>query len=130
MLRRCNNPAHESYRFYGGRGIEVCPRWKIFENFLEDMGPRPVGYQLDRIDNDGNYEPLNCRWVTKSENQRNTSRNAMYKAFGEYKCLADWADDARCVVSYDTMKARLRRGYTVENAMVLPHQKPGPKRNI
>jgi len=73
MRRRCNNPKHEDYQNYGGRGISVCDRWEVsFDNFMEDMGPRPgPGYSIDRIDNDGNYEPENCKWATKKEQGQN-----------------------------------------------------------
>jgi hypothetical protein len=72
MSARCNNPKHKAYIHYGARGITVCDRWKDYTNFLADMGRRPAGnYSLDRIDNDGNYTPSNCRWATKWEQARN-----------------------------------------------------------
>jgi hypothetical protein len=72
MLQRCYYVGHVGYPWYGGRGITVCDRWKeSFVNFREDMGLRPEGMQLDRINNDGNYEPSNCRWVTPKQNANN-----------------------------------------------------------
>lgn len=71
MIQRCTNPNSQRYSRYGGRGISVCQRWFRFENFLADMGPRPPGYSIERIDNDGNYEPSNCVWIPRNQQQRN-----------------------------------------------------------
>jgi hypothetical protein len=71
MMTRCHNASCSAFRHYGGRGITVCARWRLFENFLADMGPRPPGLTLERRDNDGNYEPGNCRWATRSDQVRN-----------------------------------------------------------
>jgi hypothetical protein len=72
MRLRCNKTSHKAYPAYGGRGIKICDRWDTFENFYADMGPRPdPTYSLERIDNDGNYEPSNCKWATKKEQAQN-----------------------------------------------------------
>lgn len=74
MRRRCENPDYSKFKNWGGRGIKVCVRWSKFENFLADMGLRPDGHSLERIDNDGDYEPLNCKWAPWSEQLRNRRR--------------------------------------------------------
>ena len=75
MLQRCNNPDCEKYHYYGGRGIKVYPEWHTFQNFFTDMGHKPIGLSLDRVNNDGNYEPTNCRWASHKV-QANNKRNS------------------------------------------------------
>lgn len=78
MVQRCHNPNAQAYHLYGGRGITVCERWKKYENFLADMGKRPTGATLDRIDNNKGYSPDNCRWASRSEQQKNKSTTRRY----------------------------------------------------
>ncbi len=93
MKRRCCNPEYELYHRYGGRGISVCSRWlDSFSNFLSDMGPRPKGMTLDRIDNDGNYEPGNCRWATRSRQARNRCLTRFVEILGMKMALSDACD--------------------------------------
>jgi hypothetical protein len=94
MRRRCNYPTHGSYKDYGGRGIKVCERWNnSFENFYADMGDRPPGSQIDRIDNDGNYEPGNCQWSTRKEQNNNRRSNALFTYQGKTQTLQQWAEE-------------------------------------
>jgi hypothetical protein len=75
MIRRCHNPNYQNYKWYGARGISVCDRWRSYENFINDMGPAPSkGHSLDRVNNDGNYEPGNCKWSTQKEQANNMRR--------------------------------------------------------
>jgi len=91
MLSRCRSLSHKNYATYGGRGIKVCERWLSFENFLSDMGNPPAGHTLDRIDNNGNYEPSNCRWATRKEQAENRNATTWITINGDKMCLNDWS---------------------------------------
>jgi len=93
MKDRCSNPKCDCYRNYGSRGIKVCKRWNdSYADFLADMGRCPEGFSIDRRDNNGDYEPGNCRWVTRKEQNRNTRRNRLFTYKGKTKCLIEWAE--------------------------------------
>lgn len=108
MLHRCSNPKYGAYKFYGGRGIRVCKRWRVFHNFLADMGERPVGTSLDRIKTNGNYERSNCRWATPSQQHRNMRSNIWIETDGKRLILADWARLLR--VNRETLRHRYKVG--------------------
>jgi len=91
MRARCSNTKAHNWDRYGGRGIKVCDRWSEFANFFADMGPAPDGMTLDRIDNNGNYEPGNCRWATKLTQARNRANNVVLEYAGRRMCLSEWA---------------------------------------
>lgn len=91
MRERCDNPNNNHYAQYGGRGITYCERWKEFTTFLSDMGARPPGCTLDRIDNNGNYGPDNCRWSSPSCQSRNSQRTVHVTYNGKTMCIKDWA---------------------------------------
>jgi hypothetical protein len=119
MNTRCNNPRATGFDNYGGRGIVVCQRWRQFPNFLADMGPRPSSkHSIDRIDNDGPYDPTNCRWVTRTEQARNTRANHLVNYLGRTQCLAEWADDLG--VPESRLRHRLRHGWSVHDALMTP----------
>lgn len=91
MRQRCNSPGHNLYPYYGGRGIRIDARWNDFGQFLKDMGPCPEDMTLDRIDNDGNYDPRNCRWAPWSVQARNKRNNVWMVARGKRLIRADWS---------------------------------------
>lgn len=92
MRSRCNSPTDKRYRSYGGRGISVCPEWDNFARFLADMGERPEGTTLERIDNNLGYSKTNCRWATPQEQNNNTSRSLHIVFQGEQLTLRQWAE--------------------------------------
>lgn len=118
MNTRCNNERSRSYKDYGGRGIKVCERWCKFENFFSDMGKRPSQkHSLDRIDNDGDYEPGNCRWATLKEQRRNRSDTRWVTVHGRQMSLAEAVETLG--LNYSRVLARLRLGWSDERALEL-----------
>jgi len=104
MISRCTNPNVKCYERYGGKGVTVDEAWKSFEQFYADMGDRPEGKTLDRIDSTGPYSKENCRWATIAEQNRNTNRTQLVTFRGETKCLKDWAADQG--IAYGTLRKR------------------------
>lgn len=126
MQQRCFNKKRSNYKRYGGRGITVCERWRLFENFLSDMGPCPTSqHTLERKENDGNYAPGNCIWATRNQQCRNTRRNISLEIRGETKCITDWA--ALYGVSPFTVYNRVRNGWDLNETIL---RKPGGKRKL
>ena len=114
---RCYNSRYYNYINYGGRGIKISPAWKEYQDFKvwAISSGYKKGLHIDRINNDGNYEPENCRWVTCKENSRN-KRNTIYLTYnGNTKPLADWADDIG--VARKTLWARIKRGWSIDRAI-------------
>lgn len=108
MLGRCRNPNHWAFPDYGGRGITVCPEWESFERFSQDMGNPAASQTLDRVDNEQGYRLSNCRWATRTEQNRNTRRN-VYITFGSTTlCATAWAEKLGIPVS--RIYNRVRRG--------------------
>lgn len=121
MKKRCLNPNHKFYHCYGGRGITVCDEWRTNHQAFHDWA-MANGYRedltIDRIDNDGNYEPGNCRWATHQMQHRNMSTNRLITHDGETKSLAEWSK--LLGINYDGTYARLRRGWSPEKALTAP----------
>jgi hypothetical protein len=116
MKKRCSNPNNSDFPIYGGQGIRVCPRWReSFENFFHDMGKVPPGCTLDRIDNDGDYCPENCKWASKTEQSRNRRNSRFFKYKGETRCIADWANVAG--INRSTLYGRLNKGWPIDRAL-------------
>lgn len=108
MLDRCRNPKNDRWHRYGGRGITVCERWLKFENFYEDMAPRPPNTTLDRKRNNEGYSQDNCKWSTQAEQARNRSDNHMVEHNGETHHKAEWA--RRLGLTFNTFNYRYRKG--------------------
>jgi hypothetical protein len=119
MIRRCYSPNKvRAYANYGGRGITVCKEWlDSFESFIRDMGPRPAGHSLERIDNNGNYEPSNCRWATPKEQARNRRNSVRLTINGRTMVVSAWAEEAPVCAA--TIYERLSKGWSAHEAVFL-----------
>jgi len=132
MKGRCHNPENKKYKDYGGRGIKICSSWKEldgkgFWNFVEwatvwmmENEIDIYGLEIDRIDNDGNYEPNNCRWVTRTQNNNNTRANVRYLYKGQYKQVSEILESNRINMDIGTFRSRLERGWSVSKSLTTP----------
>jgi hypothetical protein len=122
MIQRCHNPNYHEHENYGGRGISVSSRWcAAFESFLEDMGEAPDGMEIDRIDNDGNYEPGNCRWATKKQNSRNKRTNHFLEHDGRRLTVVEWVEVTGLPES--TIRGRLQLKWPDAKVLTQPVRK-------
>ncbi len=116
MKQRCNDQNKDNYERYGGRGIRICEQWESFEIFLQDMGHKPTtSHTIERINNDGNYEPGNCRWALKKEQSRNRRNNRHLTIDGVTRVLSEWAELSG--VNPITISGRISRGWSIESAV-------------
>jgi hypothetical protein len=119
MRSRCLCKSDASFKNYGGRGIRICRRWDQFENFLSDMGERPVGMTLDRIDANGDYTPENCRWATGSQqaaNKREKQGLGMLVFNGKTQTASEWVREYG--LGQNTLSRRIRSGMSIEDALL------------
>ncbi len=115
MRKRCENQRSLPYRDYGGRGIKVCAEWQEFEKFYRDMGDCPDGLSIDRINNDGDYEPGNCRWADRKTQARNKRHNTKITGFGKTMTVSEWSE--KTGISAKAILNRISRGLTGEKAV-------------
>lgn len=118
MLQRCDNPNTRDYSRYGGRGVTVCQEWRTFEVFLKDMGERPDGMTIDRIDVNGNYEPSNCRWASYKTQTNNRAVTRMVAANGQTLPLTEWS--ALIGIKPITLEKRIKAGWTDHDTINTP----------
>lgn len=118
MLQRCNNGKCKDFPAYGGRGIRVCDRWSKFENFLADMGRRPsTDHSIDRVENDGNYEPSNCKWATMKEQQTHKTTTRLITFNGVTQNLTWWANSTG--ININTIHRRIKTGWALKDALTV-----------
>jgi hypothetical protein len=121
MRDRCSNPKNKRWDRYGGRGISVCERWLVFENFFADMGAKPSAkHSIERLDNNGNYEPGNCKWATPVEQANNVCTNHVVFFQGRAMSLADAHRVGSPLVNLNNFYNRINRGWKFEDAMNTP----------
>lgn len=121
LRTRCRDPNNPIYKNHAGRGIKCCERWNSFENFYADMGPRPTPkHTVERINNDGDYEPSNCRWATSAEQARNTRRSVATIINGERVWMAEAS--RRLGIPISTIAYRIRTGWPIERAFTEPRK--------
>jgi len=122
MIQRCTNPKHKSYHRYGGRGVQICERWRnSFEAFKEDMGERSSEQSIERIDNNGNYEPGNCRWATNQEQNLNREDTVKITIGSVTKTIPEWAEVKG--LSPNALYLRIRNGWDPVTAIITPPRK-------
>lgn len=126
IISRCENKRDAAYHGYGGRGIKICERWSVFENFYADMGDKPRGKSIDRIDNDGNYEPSNCRWATSTEQGCNKRNNRIVSVNGRSVPLSQACREHS--IDVRVAAARLRYGWSEHDALTVPNLGAGKRR--
>jgi len=123
IRERCLNPNAPNFDNYGGRGITVCDEWLNsfipFRDWALVNGYKPW-LQIDRIDNDGDYTPENCRWISCKLNQRNKRNSRLITAYGETKTIVEWTEDERCQLDYHTIHVRLARRWSEDKAITTP----------
>ena len=126
MHERCADKHRHNYKNYGARDIKVCERWKVFENFFIDLGPKPTKvHTLERVDNDGNYEPTNCRWATREEQRRNMTCSVYVEHNGQRRLLMDVV--AEIGVKRAVVSGRLKMGWPLDKALLTPVREKKPR---
>lgn len=122
MMSRCYKKSHDSWHNYGGRGIKICGEWHdfpVFKQWAIESGYRS-GLTIERVENDGDYAPGNCKWETRVRQCRNMRKTVYLEALGERKSLPDWAEDARCMVCSGTLRSRIKLGWAAKRAIETP----------
>lgn len=118
MKARCCNPNDKGWKDYGGRGIVICERWMRFENFFADMGKRPKGKSINRVNNSLGYYKENCKWSSPKEQQRNTRANVLLTFQGKTQPLIVWTEELK--IPMECLRARIKRNWTTERALLTP----------